>query len=228
MATYDASSFSLVHELTTTLDEITTGLVYSFSTRAANLKGSSPYSLVLQAAIASPPARPAAPTVDRAHSGASSLYIRWGPSLVDPTTSPGGDIAGYMLLMATPESGEDFVTVLDTVSSSTQVTEHLVVAPEHALVAGSNYRFKVVAVNFNGASLASEISTFRVCGSPSGMAKPFKVGSTTAPIPSITIGWQEPTSSGGCPILGYVVYVDDGAGGAFVEANVDLDPLVRG
>jgi len=165
--------------------------------------------------------------VDRTQSGAASLFVRWAAGPDDPTTTPGGDIVGYQLLMATPESGEEFSSVLDTRARSTRVAEHLVGAPEHSLAAGSYYRFKVVAHNFNGASEASAIGTFRVCADPIGLAKPYKVGATTAPAPSITVGWQAPASSGGCPILGYAVYVDDGAGGAFVEANVDEDPLVR-
>jgi hypothetical protein len=128
--------------------------------------------------------------------------------------------------MATPESGDAFSVVLDTVLRSTQVTEFLVSSPSYSLTTGANYKFKVVAYNFNGPSSDSPISEFRVCGDPSGMAQPFRV-SATVTTPSITVGWQEPTSNGGCPILGYIVYVDDGAGGSFVEANSDNDILVR-
>ncbi len=92
---------------------------------------------------------------------------------------------------------------------------------------GNYYRFKVVVFNFNGPSEASEITAVRVCGQPSGLDKPVKLAATTAPEPSITVQWRAPASSGGCPILGYVVYVDDGADGLFVEANQDNDPLVR-
>jgi len=129
--------------------------------------------------------------------------------------------------MATPESGDEFHTILDTRARSTQVSEYLVGAPKHNLATGSYYRFKVVAHNFNGASQASEIGTFRVCADPSGLAKPFKIATSISPTPSITIGWNAPTYTGGCPILGYEVYVDDGAGGTFMEANADGDPLVR-
>lgn len=59
------------------------------------------------------------------------------------------------------------------------------------------------------------------------MARPTKISAATTPTPKITVQWTDPTSSGGCEILGYVVYVDDGANGDFVEANEDDDPLVR-
>jgi hypothetical protein len=136
-------------------------------------------------------------------------------------------VTGYVLHMATPESGEDFSVVLDTRARSTQVRELRVGAPEHALTTGQSYRFRVVAYNFNGAGPASEIAAFVACGAPTGFAKPYRITSATAPQPSITIGWQAPSSPGGCPVLGYVVWVDDGAGGAFVEANEAQDPLVR-
>lgn len=43
----------------------------------------------------------------------------------------------------------------------------------------------------------------------------------------MTISWETPSSDGGCEILGYAVFVDDGALGAFTEVNTDSDPDVR-
>jgi hypothetical protein len=140
---------------------------------------------------------------------------------------PGGDITGYQLLMATPDSGDTFEIVFDTVKQSTQVTEYLVSEPDYTLTTGADYRFKVLAYNFNGPSDPSDVSYIRVCGFPSGLAKPYKVD-TDVSTPSITVGWEAPTSDGGCEITGYSVYVDDGASGDFVEANEDNDALVRG
>lgn len=99
-------------------------------------------------------------------------------------------------------------------------------SPEHSLLAGTTLRFKVIAYNYNGAGSPSEIAALRVCGVPSGLGKPTKLASSTS-TPSITARWEEPASTGGCPITGYAVFVDDGAGGAFVEANSDQDALVR-
>jgi hypothetical protein len=53
---------------------------------------------------------------------------------------------------------------------------------------------------------------------------PTKLSTTTT---TIAINWNEPTSNGGCQILGYAVYVDDGDNGDFIEANMDLDNTVR-
>jgi titin len=99
-------------------------------------------------------------------------------------------------------------------------------APDYSLVTGSVYRFRVKAFNFNGPSAESAVTSVQACGIPSGIAKPIKVSTNTA-TPSVTISWSAPTSDGGCPISGYRVYVDDGAGGSYVEANSDSDVLVR-
>jgi hypothetical protein len=189
VSTYTTTSFALSHSLTVSLDGIVAGRVYSFSTRAVNAKGSSGFSNALQAGVTGLPTTPTAPAVDRARSGLDSLFITWTANTDDPTLSPGGDIVGYQLLMATPESGDAFSVVLDTVLRSTQVTEFLVSSPTYSLTTGANYQFKVIAHNFNGPSAASPVSTFRVCGDPSGLAQPFRVTATTTPTPSLTVGW---------------------------------------
>jgi hypothetical protein len=49
----------------------------------------------------------------------------------------------------------------------------------------------------------------------------------TSNVTSLTVSWQEPNSDGGCEILGYAVYVDDGENGTFSEVNSINDPQVR-
>lgn len=226
VSTYDTTSFTLSHTPTVSDDGIETGKIYSFRTLGTNAKGSSEFSKRVQIAVSAPPSAPTTPTADYQYSSDSSIFVQWTANTDDPLLSPGGDITGYELLMATDETGEDYTSVFNSENLSTQVTEYLVGSPDFALTAGSNVRFKVIAYNFNGPSEASDIATFPVCGNPSGMAKPTKVIASTV-TPSITVQWDEPSSNGGCPITGYVVYVDDGAGGSFVEANSDSDVLVR-
>jgi len=58
------------------------------------------------------------------------------------------------------------------------------------------------------------------------MMTPFKISTFTN---SITIGWEEPASNGGCPLTGYAVYRDDGLGGdVTTEVNEVDDPLITG
>jgi len=94
------------------------------------------------------------------------------------------------------------------------------------LISGETYYFKVIVHNYNGPSPESEVASFPVCAAPSGLSQPTKV-TTDLVTPSITVRWTQPSSNGGCAISGYYVEVDDGANGAFAEANIDNDPAVR-
>lgn len=164
VGTYDTTSFTLSHTLTVTDDSIETGKIYSLRTLATNAKGSSEFSERVQIAVTAPPPAPVAPVANYAYSSDSSIFVAWTASTDDASLSPGGDITGYQLLMATGETGEDYSAVFDSIDLSTQVTEYLVGSPDYTLVAGSSVRFKVVAYNYNGASDASDIAAFPVCG----------------------------------------------------------------
>ncbi len=54
------------------------------------------------------------------------------------------------------------------------------------LTTGLPYRFKVIALNINGASNASDFTTIYACLKPTNVLTPFKVSTTKN---SITIGW---------------------------------------
>lgn len=164
VSTYDAAGASPTHTLSVAADAIETGKVYSLRTRATNAKGASEYSKRVQIAVTAPPAAPAAPVANYVLSSESSVHVTWTALTADASLSPGGDITGYQLLMATAETGEDYVVVFDSVNLSTQVTEALVGSPEHTLSAGSTVRFKVIAYNYNGAGSTSDIAALRVCG----------------------------------------------------------------
>jgi hypothetical protein len=56
VTTYVTSSFSLQHQLTTTLDGIASGKVYTLRVRAQNARGHSEYSDLLEVGVVSPPA----------------------------------------------------------------------------------------------------------------------------------------------------------------------------
>lgn len=67
---------------------------------------------------------------------------------------------------------------------------------------------------------------FYACNLPTISEAPYKVATTVS---SITLGWNEPANDGGCPITGFAVFRDDGAGGnVTTEVNQANDPLIRG
>ena len=75
---------------------------------------------------------------------------------------------------------------------------------------GASYGFQVRAFNFNGAGDESEIAVFKPCTVPSNLAIP-QILQTTAT--TMMFEWTPPANDGACSIQGYVLYVDDGAGG---------------
>jgi len=74
------------------------------------------------------------------------------------------------------------------------------------LVTGLAYNVKLQALNFNGASLASNEESFIICSTPSSFSDLYLVASTAN---SITLGWKSPLSDGGCPIIQYKLYRDN-------------------
>lgn len=56
----------------------------------------------------------------------------------------------------------------------------------------------------------------QACEVPGAPSKPVQVQTDAT---SIVVSWSEPGDNGGCPVLGYVVYIDDGQAGEFKEAN---------
>lgn len=90
---------------------------------------------------------------------------------------------------------------------------------------GRVYRFKVSAYNLNGEGpMSPELITYS-CIAPSRIDAPTRVTST---LTSITLQWNQPTDNGGCPILGYAVFRNNGENGEInTEVNTDYDTNVR-
>lgn len=80
-------------------------------------------------------------------------------------------------------------------------------------------------MNFNGQSEDSEEFLFNACNKPSSFDAPSKLTSTPT---TITVGWNRPVDDGGCPLIGYAVFRDDGNGGDLIqEVNSVNDVAVR-
>lgn len=80
------------------------------------------------------------------------------------------------------------------------------------------------AVTFNGAGVLSSSQEIYACEPPSQGLAPARITSTRT---SMHVSWLPPVNDGGCDILGYAVFIDDGANGAFTEVNSPNDQSVR-
>ena len=72
------------------------------------------------------------------------------------------------------------------------------------LETGLPYRFTTQAININGNSSPSAIATYYSCAPPKHLSTPLYLSSS---LTEITIGWQMPSYDGGCPILGYKIFM---------------------
>ena len=71
------------------------------------------------------------------------------------------------------------------------------------LIAGTFYRFKVLASNFNGNGSLSDEVLIPACMPPSGLASPIRSGGTST---IIILEWTPPEELNGCPISGFNIY----------------------
>lgn len=142
--------------------------------------------------------------MDRVKSTLTSVFIEWQEGVQ-------GDIPvlGYELYMIELATGE--VTRVYNGASNEDVKQYSV----NGLHTGSYYSFYVVATNFNTRSEASAELVVSVCLPPNHIDSPYRITSTKE---TITVGWDTPEYLGGCPTLGYSLFMDDGLSG-FVEVD---------
>lgn len=73
-------------------------------------------------------------------------------------------------------------------------------------------------MNFNVESTLSDPLVRYSCVAPSQPQKPIRVGGTKT---DITLKWAAPSNNGGCPITGFKLWRDLGAGGSI---STEVDP----
>ena len=152
MPSYDKLSSSYTFDQTTTDPYLVTGEIYVFRFRARNAIGYSDWSTYLKSAMVAVPGTPT--NLRRTESGTTKtqLVIQWDP--VADGAAPGGTISGYKLYMATGLAG-GYVMVYDGIGLPT-IKSKIV----SGLTTGEIYRFKVLAINYNGESaLSAEFKT---------------------------------------------------------------------
>lgn len=184
------------------------GTLYRIKVRARNSDGvPSDDSEVLVVALGSVPAGPSSPVKDVVASGAGQIAVHWEP--LAGGTLP---LLGYRLY-SDLGLDHDFHLVFDG-RNKPSVTHFLLSNVTGPLV---TYKFYVAAVNFNGEGAASPTAMLRACTLPSAGAGSFPApGIVGVSSSEVAISWVSPASDGGCQVLGYALYVDDGDG-VFLE-----------
>ena len=137
---------------------------------------------------------PDAPTLTYDTSTMVSITLDWAPG-----ASTGGlAIASYELQykLSSATTSAWIPLTLASVTATTHTTS--------GLVAGNEYSFRVRAVHAGGASAWSTVHAY-ACDTPADPDDLAIVQRTTA---FAEFSWTAPTATGGCPILGYIVFKD--------------------
>jgi hypothetical protein len=74
------------------------------------------------------------------------------------------------------------------------------------LTAGLLYRFKVAAINSIGQGEFSKVVAFYACTNP---ADPENFSTESQGEDHLTVEWELPLTSGGCPVIGYRVWMEN-------------------
>lgn len=172
---------------------LTNGTTYTFTVAAVTALGTGPESAasapVTPAAVATVPA---APTIGTAAAGNAQATVRWTPG-----ATGGSPITSYRVQVRTGTTVVRTVTGIAPTATSTVVT---------GLTNGTQYNFRVLAVNAIGASAPSAQSNLVTPATTPG-APAIGTASSGAAGGALTasVTWAAPANTGGAPITGYVV-----------------------
>lgn len=170
-----------------------------------NRVGASQWSDFLRVGLADQVAAPAILTADLSLSTATTATLKWSQ-----VPSEAIDVEGYVLQMQT--DADNWIDIFDASHNSNALSTTV-----FGLQTAKPYRFRVLAVDFNGRSEPSSEYQIYACGLPRFMSPPQYVDSSQN---TITISWRAPKIDGGCPVYDYQVERDaDGTGASWTEVN---------
>lgn len=94
------------------------------------------------------------------------------------------------------------------------------------LKTGQYYAFYVISLDFNSVSEPSDETIAVVCVTPGHIESPKFVAATED---TISLSWQKPFDDGGCPILGYELYISEDSGSTWTivdEETIENKPYL--
>ena len=212
----EIANFKLIAEtsiLTATVgvdDGLVSGTKYRFVVKALNAFGPSESSPETTAAIGRRPLTPNPVRKVEQLSTLTTIVVEWDevPAVDNIITK------GYILYM--DDGREGIFKVVYDGSENFYTLSYAVTGLE----TGLPFRFFIEAVNLNGVSEPSEVSTIYACVKPTENGKPFKIDSTKT---TITLGWDVPVSEG-CPLLSFSIYRDNGLIDLTEQIDIEVDP----
>lgn len=200
---------ALLSDLTPTFEA--SGKICTFMFRAINNEGlyadSAQFTVafanvatqtIVQRDVISPAVAPDA--LSKLSSTTSQITVQWDQ--VAPTETPGGFIKGYRLYMRKINGGKQHVAYenrnLNSVRQYTATN----------LTAGDEYVFTLQAYQTNGFTEDLDSITLKVCAQPSYLYPPELINVDTT---QMELQWEPPLSCGGCSIVQYTLYKNDGS-----------------
>lgn len=166
-----------------------TGRLYNFRVRARNDVGLSLSTAVSTFMASRVPDQPLAPY--KVDSDQTFITIAWVP----PSDDGGSPITGYRVLWNSGGEGEEYFEIYtcdETVLTYTR--------DELQAYSGLPFKWKVIAVNYQGDSLESDSIRILAAEVPAAPLKPEKVAADKT---FITVRWEKPNFNGGVPIESY-------------------------
>lgn len=212
----EIADFQLVAEtsiLTATVgvdDGLISGTKYRFVVKALNAFGPSNFSPETTVAIGRRPTTPNPVRKVEQLSTLTTIVVEWDEvAAIDSIITK-----GYILYMDDGREG-----ALRVVYDGSDIFYTLTYSVS-GLTTGLPYKFYIVAVNLNGESSASDITTIYACVKPSENGKPYKINATKT---TITLGWTVPVSEG-CPLESYSIFRDNGLLDLTEAIDIEVDP----
>lgn len=193
-------------------DGLTAGVKYRFVVKAKNQFGLSEPSTETTVAIGRRPQVPDPVRKVESLSSLTTIVVEWDevPAIDDIITT------GYILYIDDGRNG-DFKILYDGTNNFYTLS-----FAATGLETGLPYRFKIIALNINGESEASEETTIYACVKPNENGKPFKISTTET---TVTLGWNEPKSEG-CPLQSFSIFRDNGLVGVSEAVDIEVDPEI--
>ena len=185
----DSGSMSLLIELGNVLtyedSTGTAGSEYVYQVSAVNDHGEGPRSNSVSVLLGSVPSAPI-------HLGASAegagMVLTWD----EPADDGGWNVTGYKVYRGTSATNLTLKSTLGNVLNYT----------DYDLVAGMEYYYAVSAVNSMGESVRSDVVMMQANSAPTAPRNlDLDAGNAT-----VSLSWDEPTSTGGSPVTGYKIY----------------------